>query len=197
MRESMNAYASANLVEHRGLAMLIPFLEERAYKGRVVSTARGALAKTLQTNFGDLLMNTDAETVWAIEVKVEQVWTGNLFLETWSNRNLDDKASHAERGCNPGWLLSTRADLLLNYFLDTDELVVVPVFRLKRWAFGSGEDGGIYAWPEKRQGRYLQANDTWGRCVPVDVIEREVGAKRLHVRQQTLFPMASPAGWAS
>ncbi len=192
----MNAYASASLVEHRGLAVLMPFLTERAYQGRVVSTARGALAKTLQASFGDVLMNTDAETVWSIEIKVEQHWTGNLFLETWSNRNLDDKASHAKRGSNPGWLLSSRADLLLYYFLDTDDLVVVPVFRLKRWAFGSGEQGGVYQWPERRQGRYPQQNDTWGRLVPVEVIEREVGARRLHVQQMPLFPSASTFVWA-
>jgi hypothetical protein len=138
----MNAFATASLVEHRGLAVLLPFLEERAHKGRVVSTAKGALAKTLQANFGDFLMNSDADTVWSVEIKVEQSWTGNLFLETWSNRNLDDKASHAERGCNPGWMFSTRADLLMSYFVDTDDLVVVPMFRLKRWAFGSGEAPG-------------------------------------------------------
>ncbi len=192
----MNAFTTASLVEHRGMAVLLPFLEERAHKGRVVSTASGALAKTLQASFGDVLMNTDPDTVWSIEIKVEQHWTGNLFLETWSNRNLESKASHAELGCNPGWMFSTRADLLLSHFLDTDDLVIVPMFRLKRWAFGSGEEGGVYAWPEKRQGRYAQANDSWGRCVPVDVIEREVGARRLHVRQLTLFPMGSAAGWA-
>ncbi len=79
--------------------------------------------------------------MWAVEIKIEQAWTGNLFLETWSKRNLEDKASHAELGSAPGWLLKTRADLLLYYFLDTDDLVTLPVFRLKQWAFGSGEEG--------------------------------------------------------
>lgn len=171
-----------------------------ALVGRVVpaiAEAKGTLARMLQGSFGDVLMNTGAETVWSVEIKVEQNWTGNLFLEAWSNRNLEDKASHAERGCNPGWLLSTGADLLMSYFLDTDDLVVVAMFRLKRWAFGSEDEGGVYAWPEKRQGRYAQRNDSWGRCVPVDVIEREVGAKRLHVRQMTLFPAGGAAGWAA
>jgi hypothetical protein len=27
--------------------------------------------------------------------------------------------------------------------------VTVPVFRLKRWALGSGEQGGVYACPER------------------------------------------------
>jgi hypothetical protein len=162
----MNAFTTASLVEQRGLAILLPYLEERAFKGRIVSTARGTLARTLQQDFGDYLMNTDDRTVWAVEVKIEQAWTGNLFLETWSNRNLESKASHAEHG---------------------SDLVTLPVFRLKQWAFGSGEEGGIYRFPEKRQGRYMQANDSWGRCVPVDVLEQETGAKRAKVRQMSLF----------
>jgi hypothetical protein len=104
----------------------LPYLEERAFKGRIVSTARGTLARTLQQDFGDHLLNTDDRTVWAVEIKVEQAWTGNLFLETWSNRNLESKATHAELGSTPGWLIKTRADMLLYYFLDGDNLVTVP-----------------------------------------------------------------------
>jgi hypothetical protein len=190
----VNAFTAASGVEQQGLALLLPFLTDRAYQGRIVSTSAGTLARTLQHHFGDVLMNTDASTVWALEIKVERSWTGNLFLETWSNRNLDNKASHAERGSAPGWLVTTRADLLLFYFLDSDDLVVAPTFRLKRWAFGSGEDGGVYGWPERRQRRYDQPNDTWGRVVPVDVLEREVGARRLHVRQMDMFSGRGLAG---
>jgi hypothetical protein len=83
------------------------------------------------------------------------------LLETWSNLNLADREAHAERGSTSGWLVTSRADLLMVYFLDSDDLVTVtvPLSRLKRWAFGSGPQGGIYAWPEKPQGRYGQAND--------------------------------------
>lgn len=183
----MNAFNRASLVEQQGLALLLPWLEERAYKGRLVSTFRGPAARAFQTSFGDVLVNTDPETVWAVEIKVERFWTGNVFLETWSNRNLEDRTSHAERGTKPGWLVTTRADVVLYYFLDTDDLVTIPVFRLKRWAFGSGEQGGVYAYPEKRQGAYGQANDTWGRCVPVEVLEAEVAARRTHVRQRGLW----------
>jgi hypothetical protein len=184
---AVNAFTQASLVEHRGLAVLLPYLEERAYRGRLVSTAKGPLSQTLQHAFGDYFMNTDAETVRSLEIKVERQWTGNLFLETWSNRNLDDQHAHFEHGSTPGWLVTSRADLLLFYFLDTDDLVTAPLLRLKRWAFGSGPQGGVYAWPEKLQGRYGQANDTWGRCVPVDHLEREVGARRTQVRQLSLL----------
>ena len=106
-----------------------------------------------------------------------------LFLETWSNRNLESKASHAELSSRPGWLVTTRADVLLFYFLDAGAVVAVPAFRLQRWAFGSGEQAGVYAWPEKRQGAHAQRNDTWGRCVPIEVVEREVGARRISLQQ--------------
>ncbi len=123
----------------------------------------------------------------SLEIKVERHWTGNLFLETWSNLNLADRDSHYERGSTPGWLVTSRADLLLTYFLDTDDLVAVPLLRLKRWAFGSGPQGGVYAWPEKPQGRYGQMNDTWRRSVPVEHLEREVGATWGQVRQMGLL----------
>ena len=145
-------------------------------------------ARTPQRSFGDFFINIDADTVRLLEVKIERHWTGNLFLETWSNLNLEDREAHAEHGSTPGWMVTSRADLLLFYFLDTDDLVTVPLLRLKRWAFGSGTEGGIYAWPEKRQGRFEQRNDSWGRCVPVEHLAAAVGAKRTHVRQLSLLP---------
>ena len=188
---AVNAFTEASLVEHRGLAVLLPYLEERAYRGRLVSTAKGPLARTLQRSFGDFFINIDADTVRSLEIKVERHWTGNLFLETWSNLNLEDREAHAEHGSTPGWMVTSRADLLLFYFLDTDDLVTVPLLRLKRWAFGSGTEGGIYAWPEKRQGRFEQRNDTWGRCVPVGHLVEAVGAQRTQVRQLCLLAAAA------
>jgi hypothetical protein len=189
----VNAFARASLVEHRGIAVLLPYLEERAYRGQIVTTARGPLSRTLQRHYGDFFINTDAETVRSLEIKVERNWTGNLFLQTWSNLNLDDRDAHAEHGSTPGWLVTSRADVLLFYFLDTDDLVTVPLLRLKRWAFGSGPQGGVYAWPEKPQGRYGQPNDSWGRCVPVGHLEGAVGARRTQVRQLSLLAVVSDA----
>ena len=40
---AVNAFTEASFVEHRGFAVLLPYLEERAYRGRIVSTARGPL----------------------------------------------------------------------------------------------------------------------------------------------------------
>lgn len=169
------------------MAILAPFLTERSYQGRWVRTAKGALAKELQEQFGDVLMNSDDETIHAIEIKIEARWTGRLFLETWSNRNLERRASHAERGSKPGWLVTQRADILMYYFLDTDILLALPLFRLQQWAFGAGSDAGfIYRYPELRQGKYDQLNDTWGRCVPVDSIEKALRVRRISVKQLPL-----------
>ena len=45
--------------------------------------------------------------------------------------------------------------------------------------FGTSESTGrIYHFREVRQRRFVQANDPWGRIVPMDVLAREVGVKR-------------------
>ena len=48
-----------------------------------------------------------------------------------------------------------------------DRLYFIPFKKLRRWAF---HDHNIYKWPERKQGKYQQLNDAWGRCVPIDVI---------------------------
>ena len=63
----------------------------------------------------------------SLEIEIERHWTGNLFLETWSNRILDGRDACYEHGSMPGWLVTSRADLLMVYFLDSDDLVTVPL----------------------------------------------------------------------
>lgn len=184
----MNAFESASMVEVRGMATLLPYIEDRAFQGRFVRTVKGNLARFLQAQMGDVIVNTDADTVVAAEIKIEQRHTGNLFLETWSNRNLDDVGSHAERGCNPGWMVKLRADLLLYYFLDSDDLYSIPMFRLKKWAFGSRTSAPhIYEFREVSQSRYGQLNETVGRLVPIHILQNEVGLRHTKVRQLNLW----------
>ena len=198
----MNAFSQASLIEARAMAVLLPYLKEQAFEGRVVLTSKGTLTRFLQECVGDAVLNTDDATMWAVEIKAEQRHTGNLFLETWSNRNLDDAASHAERGCNPGWLTKIRADILLYYFLETDDLYSLPVFRLKRWAFGTSErpTANLYRWKNGReefrevgQNKYSQRNDTLGRLVPIDVMTKEVGLRHTKARQLSLPNFAEVA----
>ena len=135
----MNAFQQACVIEERGFASLLPYLEQRAWRGQVILVAKGPLARTFQKAFGDLLVATGQGNVVSVEVKAQRRWTGNLFLEVWSNKNLDDRASHTERGSTPGWLITCRADVVGFHFLDLDAVYFLPLFRLQQWAFGTGE----------------------------------------------------------
>jgi hypothetical protein len=187
----MNAFSDACLVEQRGMATLLPYLESRAWRGQVIQVSKGPLAQHFQRAFGDLLIATGPGDVATVEIKTQRRWTGRLFLETWSNRNMENRASHVERGSTPGWLLTCRADVIGWHFLDADTVLFLPLFRLQRWAFGAGEQPGrLYDFPERCQRRYVQPNDSWGRIVPVDVLAGEVGAEQASLRQYDLFPQA-------
>ena len=183
-----DAFTQACLVERRGMAALLPYLETRAWRGQVIQVAKGQLARHFQQRFGDLLIATGPGAAASVEVKVQRRWTGNLFLEVWSNKNLDDRASHVERGSTPGWLVTCRADVIGFHFLDADTVLFLPLFRLQQWAFGARDHSArVFDFPERRQRRYAQRNDTWGRLVPADVLAREVGMKRASVAQGDLW----------
>jgi hypothetical protein len=187
------SFNSSKLIEAEAMLVMRPYLEEKS-DGRFVVTSKGTLAKWLQESVGDVLMNVGAEErLIAIELKAEKKHTGNLFLETWSNKNLNARDSHGYYGSNPGWMLKIKADALLYYFLDVDILYSLDVFSLKRWAFGYGKKdnekaGNIFRFPEKLVS-HDQANDTWGRCVPVSVLWNEMprgAVKKTSILQRTL-----------
>jgi hypothetical protein len=165
----MNAFDDTRLVEQRSLKILRPFIQQRVFNGQFVVTSRGPLARDLQVTVGDIVYNSDAETCWGLEIKAEDSNKhGNFFFETWSNR---------ER-FTPGWMFSLNTDLLAYHFLEDDELYVIPFQKLRRWAFGFGaEDGHIYVFPERKQTKRTQLNDTWGRCVPIEILTAELGLR--------------------
>jgi hypothetical protein len=158
----------------RGLADIIPFIRSRATEGQFVLTDKGALSELLQRTAGDALLN-HASKVWGVELKTEEENKyGNFFLETWSNRKFGMQTF--------GWLYTLRSDILLYYFLDSGELFSVKFNDLWEWAFcrrgEGGQCGRVYQFPEKPQGKHQQLNETWGRCVPIEVIGREVGFRK-------------------
>ena len=171
----MNSFDRARLVEAETLDLVLPFIEAKAMDGRYVVTDKGRLARTLQATVGDALFNDLNGRIVGVEIKGEQSErSGNLFLETWSNRARFTR----------GWLYSLQTDLLFYGFLDTRHLYVVSFRKLREWCFchpgarGDEFPGRIWDFKEKRQGRYEQQNDTWGRCVPLEVLQREVGIRR-------------------
>ena len=193
----MNAFHSARGIEQEAWRKLRPFLSART-DDRYVLIDKGPQAKRLQEEIGDVIANVGGNgRAVTIELKAEEKDTGNLFLETWSNRNLDNRLSHAERGSNMGWFFKTKADLLWYYFLQTDRLIICDLFTLKRILLAPVERKGrglepwpLLGWEEKRQNKYEQLNDTWGVCAPITALQKVLGAGQLKVttgRQISMF----------
>jgi hypothetical protein len=192
----MDAFRDACEIEAESLRQLVPWIESRAKDGHVVKTAKGRLSKELQKRYGDLFAERKNGEVVAIEIKAEeyQGW-GNLYLETWSNLSR----------YTPGWMFTLDADVLLYHFLGGEngqELYSIAFHDLRRWAFKvmnrMGTQGRMWEYIGKEQKKRKQLNDTWGRCVPIDVLKAEAGLTDIsHIinkfmdyeppQQQTLF----------
>lgn len=172
------SFDAKRLVEAQGWALLGPYIEQCS-SGRYAVTDKGSLAQWLQESVGDVIANDGSGRVVALELKTERsIRNGNLFLETWSNKNLGSRRNHAMHGGNPGWMYKLRADLLLYYFLDADLLYSIDVFWLKRWAFGYRVrdvviPGRLFDFEEKVVSDD-QINDTWGRPVPITLLRAEL-----------------------
>jgi hypothetical protein len=172
----MNSFQTCQAVEQESLFRLHPWLQYKT-DGHYVITHKGPLAKLLQEQCGDVLMNDAAGSLWAIECKAERENAhGNFFFESWSNKSQ----------FNPGWLWKIQADLLLYHFLnderqdDKNEVYVMRLDELRAWAFETESTGRwrITRWKEKRQDKYEQLNDTWGFCVPIQAVLAGVKSAR-------------------
>lgn len=160
----MNSFDTCRKVENKSIAQIIQWLDGVADEGRVVRTDKGRLSEFLQRSAGDALAQCNGK-VYGVEIKTETKWTGNLFLETWSNKH---------RG-RPGWLFTLNADMLLYHFSDRNVLYSIPFQRLQRWAEGLEVEGWPENFVERQQRKYDQMNDTWGRCVPVEAVLQNTG----------------------
>lgn len=174
---SRNSFYANQEVERESMRILWPFLEAKSADGRFVLTEKGRLGRELQRAYGDVFMQTGAGAICAVECKAERENRhGNLFLESWSNRHR----------FTVGWLYTLNADVLLYHFLASDELYCVPFSALRKWCFHH-TDGRprLFSgqWRERMQSRHEQLNDTWGWCVPIDVLRAEVpGFKEFNAR---------------
>lgn len=155
-----SAFSSASRIETEANLVIVPYLRRLAVRGEIIPTQN---FMWLQKMFGDWVVrhSSGARTV---EVKAEMKWTGNLFLEEWSNRSK----------FTPGWMYTCQADVLAYYFVEEKKLCLCPMPSLKAWAF-IGDGGGLmFTHPARQQAKYDQQNDTWGRIVPVSALARGV-----------------------
>jgi hypothetical protein len=160
-----NGFQEASKVGNQGVLELLPLIDQEAFQGRFILTDKGNISEFLQRSVGDVLINCKNQKVWSIEIKTEKKTTGNLFLEMWSNRSR----------LTQGWMYSLKSDILWYYFQDTKILHSIHFPILQKWSFIRRR---IYQFPERKQNTYEQLNDTWGACVPIVTIEKEVGLKR-------------------
>lgn len=136
-------------VEKLAEAHLLPYME-RAWPGCTYYPTRHH--ELIQRFCGDVLV-VRADNAKYIEIKAEVTnLHGNLFVETWSNLSRR----------NRGWIWKCQADWLWYYFVTEHQLYIMPMRTLQRWFYAHGN-----RYPEKKQGKYDQLNDTWGRCIPI------------------------------
>lgn len=170
----MNAFRQAQNVEAQGRERIDRELR-RFGDGNVVWTDKGTNARGMQADIGDAVANIGG-VMYGFECKVEaENKYGNFFFETWSNKKTQ----------KPGWLNKwriaaknelCRPDFLWYFFLNEDCFYHIPVTDLLNWC----NDGHIHRYEPRKQNKYDQLNETWGRCVPIDVVLAEVaGAKRM------------------
>jgi hypothetical protein len=176
MPSQTNAFNKARKIEAESIKHLLPFLKEHAFEGRFVLTNKGQLARELQKLAGDVILTHVNGDALGIECKAEQSEKyENFFLEIWSNLSR----------FTPGWMITLQCDFLFYHFLDEHDLFIIPFRRLREWAFISPSKkipngrGRIWDFPEKRQRKYDQLNDTWGRCVPIRDLLSEMLIRRI------------------
>lgn len=162
--EMENAFYRSSLIEKESLGIIVPWLERR---GNIIMMTS---SRELQTFYGDIVIVNGNRQYFA-EVKAERKTTGNMFLETFSNGS----------DYNPGWMLKSLTQFLLYHFLDENELFIADFQKLKKWFyFGLVGDikPGIQRFTQRKQDKYQQHNDTWGICVPINILNKEIGLKK-------------------
>lgn len=170
----VSAFAEANKVEAISRPIVLQWIGERISSGHIVLDTnhfRDEQTRLILQKFcGDLIVQKPNGQLLTFELKAEEENTyGNLFVETWSNRS--------QR--NPGWAITSKCDCFLYHFVIERVIYGIPDWKaFQAWCF---DEGNIYRYPERRQKKREQRNDTWGRCIPVKTL-----LQTPHVKEITL-----------
>jgi hypothetical protein len=118
--------------------------------------------RTEQFVRGDYIVFCPDKGEIALEIKTEEKFTGNLFMETYSNY-------HTKR---LGWLYTCEANILWYMFEDNGIMISMNFQKVKAWLL---YDNHIKDFPEVRQQKYKQDNLTVGRLVPTEAVYSACG----------------------
>jgi hypothetical protein len=185
----MNSFEHNKGTEHKSFKDLVPLLV-KSFNGRIVSTASGSLSVKLQKTAGDFLAQKANSNdflspgfhsdVIGLELKTEERHTGNLFIETWSNKE----------HWNPGWIYTSLADYMLYHFLDREVCYVISMKALKKFCFttpgANKSTGRLTDYREVGQEKHKQKNNTCGRLVPIDDLKAADCLRLFWSREQGL-----------
>ncbi len=142
----MNSFDKASTISARSLGQLLPTLEVRGMKLQPYEATRSGYKGRYRVTSTGVALN--------LEVKAEAHETGNVFIETWSNR---------EAGRVGGCTTSRSATCCCTTVLDSGNAYVMQFHKLRNL--------DLSAWPEVKQSRYDQSNESWGRLLPVDLLK--------------------------
>jgi hypothetical protein len=188
----MSTIRDSREVERLGRELMRPFIEEMS-GGRYVRADHGVLAEYIQ-QLGDVLLQAPRDLL-SLEEKAERRHTGNLFMETWSNRTIDLRG-YVHYGDKAGWLVTTRALLLAYVFLDKSLLCLGPLPETKRFLLdpvyddrGQQHPPRIWNFPQREQGECEQLNHTHGHLVPIGYLVKHCHFQCFRIDQQTMFPL--------
>lgn len=162
------AFDACLTVEEQGLEILAPIVPE-FYNQYVLIGGDSDLTVWIQENVGDMVARNPPSAPEIVDFKIEEFNKHkNFFLEMFSNKSRRTL----------GWFVTARYTKLWYFFLDTRQLFIIDFDSLKRWGRGPSKKGRrcrLIDFPLREQDKRKQMNDTWGRCVPIDVIREEVG----------------------
>ena len=142
--------------EREGMQIVIEYLRHHKRNPRQTTSKE-------EQQRGDLAIQSTQGNEAFIEVKVESQFTGNLFVELFSNR---------EYGTT-GWLWNCRADWIVFYFLNQDILIGMSFPALKNWLLNQ-TDRRLDSYKEARA-KHSGPNDTYGRLVPIEHLKAAQG----------------------
>lgn len=136
-------YEECRELELESIGLLLPIIKPRFDKLVEVTD------KLQQEYFGDYI-GIKNQRAYYIEFKCENKYTGNFFMETWSNY-----------GHNKGWFIKCRADYLVYHFLDVDKHFIIDYQKAK-------EHINNNKYFEATQNKNKQKNIAKGLLVPIE-----------------------------
>lgn len=151
-------------VADEGAVIIEDFLNSYPASISVINVEKDKRYQTLDIDFLWVIKELEKkETVKRIELKVDRYTSANFFFETHSNLTKQ----------TPGCFMYTEADYLFYYFIEKEELYVLPVEPVRQWFLANLDRFEEKHLQTKREsGAVLYGSS--GRLVPIKTLMAEL-----------------------